>query len=469
VLTNPRDAAWAGRIFGALVVLAIVAGAGSAIATGGPGPFLLAAVAALSIVLLLPLATSRPFAATYLTVEAPIILLLLSTLVIRERDSTALANNPLDPAAGYRVACVTAALVLAFIALMSPTRAGSARPYPFGFKVFLVYVGVVFLGASSSVDPNLTTYRAFEVLAGVAAIAGAWRTGGVDAIRRIEQLFYWFFVVLIVTVWIGVALAPNKAVLPAHPFPFEIVGLYPHNSSNGVGEMGAFVLLWTLGRLVSPWNTMRTRTSIFLIAVGAVTLVAAQYRSGYIGVAVALVVLAIARGRKVLALIALPAAIVIGFFSFSTIVNQVQPYVLRGDSPEKAKQLSGRVYFWSKAIPVWRESPVLGRGLATATRFEVLEPLGLGKTSSIHGTWIEALVGTGVVGVTLLAVFLLSLWRHALFDLASPDGRVWPALLLTFITVKSITGSTFEVLGLTMLLLLCLVFTLPRRASSAAG
>ena len=257
--------------------------------------------------------------------------------------------------------------------------------------------------------------------------------------------------------------------LPAHPFPIEIVGLYPHNSSNGVGEMGAFVLLWTLGRLVSPWNTMRTRTSVFLIAVGAVTLVAAQYRSGYIGVAVTLVVLAIARGRKVLAVIALPAAIVIGFFSFSTIVNQVQPYVLRGDSPEKAKQLSGRVYFWSKAIPVWRESPVLGRGLATATRFEVLEPLGLGKTSSIHGTWIEALVGTGVVGVTLLAVFLLALWRRALFDLASPDGRVWPALLITFITVKSITGSTFEVLGLTMLLLLCLAFTLPRGTASSSA
>ena len=107
-----------------LVVLAVVAGAGSAIATGGPGPFLLAAVAALSIVLLLPLATSRPFAATYLAVEAPIILLLLSTLVIRERDSTALANNPLDPAAGYRVACVTAALVLAFIAIMSPLARG---------------------------------------------------------------------------------------------------------------------------------------------------------------------------------------------------------------------------------------------------------------------------------------------------------------------------------------------------------
>ena len=456
----------------ALLGLAAAAGAavigGGAIAMGGKWPLFVAAAAAIAVLLFLPLASGRAFAPTYLAVEAPVLLLLVSTLVLRDRNATALSDNPLDAAAAYRVACVAAALMLSLIALLRPVAATGVARWPLAFKLFVLYVVVAFLGASLSVDPALTVYRGAELLAGIAAIAATWRTGGIDAMLRIERLLYAFVVVLVATVWIGVALVPGQAVLPSHPLPFTVVGVYPHMAANGVGELGAVLFLWTLGRTIGAGRRLLAGWPLFFMALGLVTLVAAQYRTGYVGVALTLLVLAVARARMTLVLLALAATIVIGWFSLPTVLNSVQPYALRGDTAAQAEELSGRLYFWSHAIPIWEKSPVLGRGLATATRFEVLSPLGFGDTSTIHGTWIEALVGTGVVGVGLLAAFLLALWRYALPDLVRPDGRVWPALLLAFATVRSLTGSTFEIFGFTTLLLLTLAFTLTVRSTSSA-
>lgn len=453
---------------GLLAAFVVAVAAGGAIADGGGvGALLLVAAAGLSLLLFVPLTTPKPFARTYLVVEAPIVLLLVSTLVFRVRDTAALSQNPLDAAAAYRVLCVAAALLLAWTAILDPSRARNSARLPFPFRLFFVYVGVVFLGAIVSVDPQLTAYRGVELLAGTAAVAGAWRTGGVAAILRIERVIYWSVVALVGTVWLGVALVPSRTVFPSKPFPISIQGVYPQIASNGVGELGAVLLLWTLGRMISPRPGMRRRTGIFLIAVGAATLVSAQYRTGYLGVAVTLLVLALIRGRKLLGLLSLVAIVLVGWFSVHSIVHEIQPYALRGESPTKAKELSGRLTFWSKAIPVWRESPVIGRGLGTATRFEVLAPLGLGSTSTIHSTWIEVLVGTGAVGVVLIAAFLLNLWWYALRDLANPRGRAWPALLITFVLVHSATGSTFEIFSSETLLLLALALTLTARDPSA--
>ena len=449
-----------GAAAAALAALLVALVGGAAVARGGEkGMLLVGAGAALVILLVTPLVTMPSIARTYLAIEAPVILLLLSTLVFRVRDTTAIAQNPLDAAAGYRVLCVTAALVLAWIALLQPARAQRAR-VPFEFKLYVVYVGVVFLGAVVSVDPQLTAYRGFELLTGIAAVAGAWHTAGPEAIARIERLLYRFVVALVASVWIGAALFPGRAILPSHPIPITIVGIYPQVAANGVGDLGAILLLWTLGRLVSRRNDIRRRTAYFLIAVGAVTLVAGQYRTGYVGVVVTLLVLALARGRLALAVVALVGAIFVGWFSFHAVVHDVQPYALRGESTGQAKTLSGRLTYWRAAIPVWRESPAIGRGLGTASRFQVLAPLGQGTTSTVHGTWIEVLVGTGVVGVVILAVFLLRLWWLALWDLLSPRGRVWPSLVVTFVIVHSLTGSTFELFGYYTLLLLALAFSL---------
>jgi O-antigen ligase len=101
-------------------------------------------------------------------------------------------------------------------------------------------------------------------------------------------------------------------------------------------------------------------------------------------------------------------------------------------------------------------SPITGIGLSSGVRFEVLQARFNGTTSTIHSTWVEAYVGTGLLGVGLLisAAVLAGLstlrrWAY--------DGNTLPALLLTLMMVKSITASTFEIGGQLFLLFLLMI------------
>jgi O-antigen ligase len=104
--------------------------------------------------------------------------------------------------------------------------------------------------------------------------------------------------------------------------------------------------------------------------------------------------------------------------------------------------------------------------LLTSTRLEVLPSIGLQNTATIHGTWIETLVGTGLVGTALLAAALLLLLYHGAVDALRRNGRVVPAVLAVSLIVRSFTGSSVESLGIGVLLLVVFALALapePRR------
>jgi O-antigen ligase len=196
-----------------------------------------------------------------------------------------------------------------------------------------------------------------------------------------------------------------------------------------------------------------------MIAFGFVSLIGAQYRTGYVALAVALALLMVLLKRKAWATLAVAAAIGIATFGGSFIAD-AQPYLLRGATTEQASRLSGRTTYWALAIPVWRESPIIGGGLQTASRFEVLTQLEGGKPDQhIHRTWIEALVGTGILGVAFLAASLVIVLRRALSH-ALRGGRLVPALLLAIIAVRTLTGGSIEQGGDTSLLFLTLAMGL---------
>ena len=409
------------------------------------------------------------FCPGYWAVEVPVLLLLISTLVFRLRDAQALAANPLDQAAIFRVGCVGSALLLGWIALMLPGRSHlddqgtrerlTSRP----FRLFSLYVLVVFVGALTSVLPLLTAYRGVELATLLVVYAGARRAVGPAATRRIENTLYGWIIASLALVWMEALLFPQEAFVHiTSPIPVQLQGVYPAISSNGVGGLGALLALWSLGRLGRGTEGPRSRLNVPLAVLGLLTLVAGQYRTGYVATMLGLVLLLALWKRLALSgLLLLSAALVA--LSGPLLLARAQPYILRGQSQQQASQLSGRLYFWELAIPVWKRSPLIGRGLITASRFEVLAPAGLGGTSTIHGTWIEALLGTGIIGVGLLGASVLVTWRRALvasFGQATRDRRVVPVLILTTLSVQSLTGSDFAVFGFGTLLYVAVALSL---------
>ena len=450
-LAVPENSVWRARsTWVALAGFALAIPLGIAVAQGGTRALVVAgfAVGLASV----PIARGvlfRRVRHSFLTVEVPMFLLLLGTLVFRVRSAQDLAVDPLDPAAQVRVALMVMGLALGAIALISPARPTVAvRPLTLPMRIYAIYVVVVFVGAPLSVNAPLTIYRGIELTSMLVVIAGARKSVGIDATKRIGDLLYWFGVALIGSVWAGVVLFPQEAINTflnrEVRWNFQVSGVFPEISANGVGILAVVVAVWSFTRVRSGRSRPYIGNTIAIVAVG--TLISAQYRTGYAALIVAVAVWLWIHRRWGWLTVAAAAGTMFALFASSTILA-VAPYVLRG-TVEQAEGLSSRLYWWSAAIPVWESSPLLGRGLLTGTRYEVLEPLGLTTTSSIHSTWIEALVGTGVVGVMLLVACLLLLLVWAGREARRPGGDATAVMLLAVLTVRSFTGSTFETFSL---------------------
>lgn len=441
------------------------------IAGGGASRTLALALGAVLLLAPIALAVSRRHVRpNFIAVEAPMLLLMVGHLVLRVRQAEDIVTDPLDPAGAYRVICVALALLLAGLALTDPAPATvprriTTRP----FRLYALYVFVVFLGAPFSVNPLLTAYRGVELAAGILVVAGAYRVAGADALRRMQAVIYWWIVALIASAWIGLVVFGGEGLSRLNsPFPWQIHGVLPTISSNGLGALGAILGFWSVCLLISRGEDIRAKPRLTgaLAVIGFVTVLFAQYRTGYVAVAIALFGLLALRSRITFAW-AIAAAVLVASLWGALLIQRFEPAVLRGQSRDQASELSGRLYFWENALAVWEESPLLGRGLLTGTRFEVLATIGRSETSTIHGTWVEALVGTGIIGTALLATFVLVLVGRAIRETARPDGRLAPAVILILILVRSVTGSSFEVFGLFALLVFVLAMSLRDRGESS--
>ncbi len=404
-----------------------------------------------------------------LSVELPVLLMAVSVIVLRQRTANQLAFDPLDPAGLFRVACVGAALALGLAALIAPPLPGTSRRSPLTslpVRIYGLYAVVAFVGALLSVNPLLTIYRIVELTAAVVVLLGAYRAVGHDATHRVEATIYWFIVAQLVVVWIGLLLMPDRALVykPStadSPLKFQLEGAMPVLAANHVGMRGVVLATWSLARMLTRDRSgRRCRSAPFLAFFGVVTVILSQYRTGYGAVVLGAVVLFGLRRRAVLVGGAVVAVALV--LAVPRIVETVMPFALRGQSTETAAGLSNRLNWWGEALEVWDESPVFGRGLLTASRFEVLAKTAeFQGTYGIHSTWVESLVGTGAAGFTLLALAVVVTLRRAHREARKPGGAALPLILVIVILVNSVTSSALESFTIELLLFLAIAISLP--------
>jgi hypothetical protein len=417
-------------------------------AVAGGGQRLAVALGIAGVALLLPLAAvAARLRDGIFALEVPVVLLLVSNLVIRGRTTQQLAANPLDAAGQFRVAFVALAGLLALAAFLS-TETASQRLTSLPFRLYMAYTLVVFAGVPLSANAPLTAYRGVELATALLVFLGARKAVGEETTARIESTLYWCTFALVASVWLGVVLFPSRAIARladmSIPIPYNLEGVYPSLASNAVGFLGAMLMLWSLARMRSQHGgRLRPRTAYTMAAVGLVTLVFAQYRTGYVAALCGSVLFLFIRRKWGLAGL-LAAAIVTLLIWKPSLITTAEPYVLRGQTVSQAHQLSGRVGWWQAALPVWEESPLIGKGLLTATRFEIFSRLGDFTGAGLHSTWIEALVGTGVIGLGFLGLSFLITARRALVEAVRPNGSAVAIVILVVIAVRSLTGNTFE-------------------------
>ena len=314
------------------------------------------------------------------------LLLIFSTLVWRTRTSADLESAPLDAAAGARLALLALAALVSLGCLV-----GRPMPrLPVSFRLLALYVTAACLAAIASPLPVHALFRAAELAVGLLAVL-AWiallrERAGATMLRLLVATVG----AIVGLVWIEAVLLPSQAWLEPYYYRalrYTLQGVLPAFSSNTVGTLGGLLALWGVAQL---GRARRASVPQAALLVGLATLVAAQYRTGLLGVFLgAAVILLVQRRYRMIAaagVLALALGIAMGT---EGIVAGTEDVLTKGQDPALVRSLSKRVDYWAAAEPLVVERPLLGWGLNVGTR-EALLSVGNDTGSTIHNTWVEA-------------------------------------------------------------------------------
>lgn len=374
---------------------------------------------------------------------AAFVMFAIGTLTWRTRSSTDLSANAVDSAAAVRlIADFFAAAVVALAAVRSPSSGSAAappreacpdsRPPRVGpIWLYAGYILIVAIGSLMAVRPELVVFRALDltVCLVVSVALGIWLT-----FDEITSLAYRVVTTLSGAIIASALAFPSQGISAAKAggvIPIRLQGVYPTLSYNSVGVVGVIVYSLALAGAARRRNLG--------VSLGVALVILSQYRTGYVALpCIYAVYLLASGGAKRLAIAILAPCVYILSRSAA-----FQNAWIRGEqASHSTTTLSGRTVWWDYAIDVASRSPVVGTGLTSGSRYEVLsERLGNTEASTIHGTWIEVYLGTGILGLLTLGSFVTwAVWASVKWRSQS----LVPLLLTTALLVRSLTGSSIE-------------------------
>ncbi len=260
-------------------------------------------------------------------------------------------------------------------------------------------------------------------------------------VRPLALLMAW-------TLLLGLASPGRGFRIHSGPIPMWLQGWFPPFNPNTVGSESA-VVLYTL----ASWRSTALRTRrwrlVWLLVLFA--WLAAISRTAYLGLASAAAVALMARTIRLrtsrdIAYIALSLVLTGTLLIF---FHQIAEFLLRGQSSDEVQTLSGRTAYWKVAFELWEKRPLFGGGLATGSRFLFVDYPELFRHGAvnIHNTYLEMLLGAGVIGAApllfgiLRALFsgVLSAFRHGALPLYAGV-----AIIEALRGVTSIAGALFS-------------------------
>ena len=222
----------------------------------------------------------------------------------------------------------------------------------------------------------------------------------------------------------------------------QVQGVFPNVASNGVGDLGANLSILAINRLHSRTGSNARRAAYgLLLVVSLITLILAQTRSAILALLIGCVVILILSKRiGAIGLLFVVLAIV-GTVAGDALLT----YFMRDQSTEMFLSLTGRTTWWEASWAKIVERPLLGYGAYAGARFAALASLGFNTTATVHNSYMEVLLGTGILGLIPFLMMLGGTWIWLISALRRPLLReeekelgLEAVGLLTMATVRSI-------------------------------
>ncbi|HZW96759.1 MAG TPA: O-antigen ligase family protein [Candidatus Eremiobacteraceae bacterium] len=334
------------------------------------------------------------------------LLIYVSGMVFRfARDVQAARAEAIDSMAMLRIGpeVIVLAVLLVRLALRRPNWLGSLFRGVVGALAF--YALACLTTASWSVYPEWTLLKSGEYLIYVMFMATVLAT--VQSTEEYSSLFNltWTFLCLdLLWTW-------TQTFIFAEAWDQwgRLTGVFPIEAANVVGEVGAFVSIVALCRLLPLDKERRPDRTWYLLVLilGMSALLASQTRNDLAAFlfGFGLIILTSKRLRLGAAL----AAATIPVFALAGVNSKIYDYLLRGQSENEIASLTGRMGWWSFAWDQFQRHPFTGLGAYAAGRFAILGKLGL-DMGSLHSDYIETMVGTGLFGLIPLLAALIGTW-----------------------------------------------------------
>jgi O-antigen ligase len=290
-----------------------------------------------------------------------------------------------------------------------------------------------------SVSPAGTLYKSVEygaMLVLIALAASLINLSLEDPHKRSMALkklfdFNWLLLFLLTaSVYLGILLWPEYAIMRDYRsttgiLGFSIQGVLPGISANGVGQLGALMGVVAFARLLLGSGSRLLYVPIFVLSL--ITMVITQSRSPILAFAVGVMAVLIVSRR--FALLAAAGAL-LGAVMATQYSELAYEFMRRGQSDESITNLTGRATYWEVSLQAVQERLLEGYGAYAGGRYVLASALG-DSVSTVHSLWIEILLDTGLVGLTLFSTALAVTWFW-LFKLRSHAMRTPTNRLLWF-------------------------------------
>jgi hypothetical protein len=318
------------------------------------------------------------------------------------------------------------AVVGAFVIALVVNPRVQVRPSAY-LLILTVLVVISFASSAQLTGGWGSVFRSFRLAMFVATLwlLSRWWGMGLTFVRHHIRTLG----AVLATVAVGLVVAPGLA--RPELYDGRLVGVIWPLTAPQVGQYGAIVA----GLVIMLWLTkMVDWRMVAAIAAPAFALMMLSHtRTAMLGLVVGLVVAGLStfltstRARRTFAWSAIFGAVVAAAFA-----GVVQAWVLRGQDEENFANLTGREKTWNALL----EHP----------RTLMQEAFGVGLTNKsfnglpIDSSWLSVYHEQGLVGVTLVALFLLTLLIVAALRPPSPE-RACAVFLIIYCVVSSYTES----------------------------
>jgi O-antigen ligase len=259
-----------------------------------------------------------------------------------------------------------------------------------------------------SAYPLWTLYKSAEYLVDIALIATLVSAIKVD--QEFKTFFDWTWLLLgclAGSAWLGVILWPDQAIVRGlGVLGFSIRGVFPAMETNGVGELGAVIGSICFTRLLFGNDGRHFYVIGFIIA--AATLICSQSRSPLTGLLFAILVILFS-SRRIGIGIVFPLFI-LTVLSLTAASDFLLEFVRRGESDEEFETLTGRTVLWDLGWQLFKQQPLIGFGAYAGARFTGISDTMAAGNAGMLNTWLEILLGVGLVGCSLVMAAFAGTW-----------------------------------------------------------